>query len=376
MKEGWKYDSFEKCLIKVPKQKAVKSKDYLAEGCFPIVSQESGLVSGYTNNAELVYKHKRPVVIFGDHTKNVKYVDFDFVVGADGVHILYPIDYINPKFLFYEICSIRLRNLGYARHYKLLKEKQIAYPSLSEQERIVELLDAEFAMIDTIRANAEQQLQAAKDLFRSALKEMLTPKEGWKYKPLGEITASINGLWKGKKLPYVNVGVIRNANFTKDFTLNTSNIEYLDVEERQYKSRKLEKGDLIVEKSGGSEKQPVGRTVLFDLDGEFSVSNFTSILRIKDKSAILPAFLYLYLLFVYKEGVTKTMQNAATGIHNIIYDLFLAIPIPILPIGEQQRIVKLLEAVIEKIYSLRSNYDNTITLCNDLKQALLKSIFA
>ena len=98
----------------------------------------------------------------------------------------------------------------------------------------------------------------------------------------------------------VLVGVIRNANFTKDFTLNTSNIEYLDVEERQYKSRKLEKGDLIVEKSGGSEKQPVGRTILFDLEGDFSVSNFTSILRLKDKNAILPAFLYKYLLFVYK----------------------------------------------------------------------------
>ena len=373
---NWIIKDFTQCLERVPKQKAILAREYLEEGLCPVVSQESALISGYTNKSELLYKHAKPVVIFGDHTKNVKFIDFDFVVGADGVHILMPKSDILPKFFYYELCSIRLRDLGYARHYKLLKEKQIKYPSLPQQQRIVELLDAEFAKIDAIKANAEQQLQAAKDLFRSALKEMLTPKEGWKYKPVGEITASINGLWKGKKPPYVNVGVIRNANFTKDFTLNTSNIEYLDVEERQYKSRKLEKGDLIVEKSGGSEKQPVGRTVLFDLDGEFSVSNFTSILRIKDKSAILPAFLYLYLLFVYKEGVTKTMQNAATGIHNIIYDLFLAIPIPILPIGEQQRIVKLLEAVIKKIYSLRSNYDNTLTLCNDLKQALLKSIFA
>ena len=109
----------------------------------------------------------------------------------------------------------------------------------------------------------------------------------WKYEPLGEITTSINGLWKGKKPPFVNVGVIRNANFTKEFTLNLSNIEYLDVEERQYSSRKLQRGDLIVEKSGGSEKQPVGRTILFDLEGEYSVSNFTSILHIKDKTSIL-----------------------------------------------------------------------------------------
>ena len=126
-------------------------------------------------------------------------------------------------------------------------------------------------------------------------------KEGWTYKKLGEVCDTINGLWKGKKPPFVNVGVIRNANFTKDFTLRFDNIEYLDVEERQYSKRKLQKGDLIVEKSGGSEKQPVGRAVLFDREnGEYSFSNFTSVLRVKDKNTLLSEFLYKFLLFIYK----------------------------------------------------------------------------
>ena len=89
-------------------------------------------------------------------------------------------------------------------------------------------------------------------------------KEGWEYSTIGDLCDKMNGLWKGKIGPFVNVGVIRNANFTKSFTLSFDNIEYLDVEAKQYKTRKLQKGDLIVEKSGGSEKQPVGRTVLFD----------------------------------------------------------------------------------------------------------------
>ena len=143
-------------------------------------------------------------------------------------------------------------------------------------------------------------------------------KEGWSYKKLGEVCETLNGLWKGKKPPFVNVGVIRNANFTKDFTLRFDNIEYLDVEERQYSKRKLQKGDLIVEKSGGSEKQPVGRAVLFDKEnGEFSFSNFTSVLRIRDKNTFLCEFLYKYLLFIYKRGDTSAMQKATTGIHNI-----------------------------------------------------------
>lgn len=199
-------------------------------------------------------------------------------------------------------------------------------------------------------------------------------KEGWEYKELGEITTSINGLWKGKKDPFVRVGVIRNANFTKDITLDFSKIEYLDVEEKQYKNRKLQKGDLIVEKSGGSEKQPVGRTVLFNSEGEFSVSNFTSILRINNQNEITPEFLYKYLLYIYKEGKTKEMQKATTGIHNIIYDKFLAILIPILSLAEQQQIVSFLDSEFEKIDALKANAEKQLQAAKDLFQAALKEL--
>ena len=256
------------------------------------------------------------------------------------------------------------------------KAIKFAYPREdSEQQRIVDLLDVEFAKIDTLKRNAENQVQAAKELFHFCLKETFGSKVGWIYKTLGDLTTSINGLWKGKKEPFVHVGVIRNANFTKDFTLNYSNIEYLDVEEKQYRTRKLQKGDLIVEKSGGSEKQPVGRTVLFDAVGEFSVSNFTSILRVNNKECLSPEFLYKYLLFIYGEGVTRLMQKATTGIHNIEYDKFLSIPIPLPPLSQQQSIVAHLDALSDRVKALQSNYNQTLTLCNDLKQALLKSIF-
>ena len=199
-------------------------------------------------------------------------------------------------------------------------------------------------------------------------------KEGWEYKELGEITTSINGLWKGEKDPFVRVGVIRNANFTKDITLDFSKIEYLDVEEKQYKNRKLQKGDLIVEKSGGSEKQPVGRTVLFNSEGEFSVSNFTSILRINNQNEITPEFLYKYLLYIYKEGKTKEMQKATTGIHNIIYDKFLAILIPILSLAEQQQIVSFLDSEFENIDALKANAETQLQAAKDLFQKALKEM--
>lgn len=146
-------------------------------------------------------------------------------------------------------------------------------------------------------------------------------------------------MWKGKKPPFVKVGVIRNANFTKDCKLDYTNIAYLEVEEKQYEKRKLQSGDIIVEKSGGSDNQPVGRTILFDkTDGDYSFSNFTSVLRIHNGYPALPKYLNMYLQAVYQTGITKRMQTQTTGIHNLIFDQFMAIPIKLPPIVEQRRI--------------------------------------
>lgn len=197
-------------------------------------------------------------------------------------------------------------------------------------------------------------------------------KQGWTYKKLGEVCEVINGLWKGKKAPFINVGVIRNANFTKDFCLRYDNIEFLDVEERQYSKRKLLKGDLIVEKSGGSEKQPVGRAVLFDKDeGEFSFSNFTSVLRIKKDIDLTSKFLYIYLLYIYKRGDTASMQKATTGIHNIEFEKYLNIDIPYIPLSEQQRIVSRLDSAFAHIDELKANAEKQVNEARALFQKAL-----
>ncbi len=197
-------------------------------------------------------------------------------------------------------------------------------------------------------------------------------KEGWTYKKLGEVCDTINGLWKGKKPPYVKVGVIRNANFTKDLTLRYDNVEYLDVEEKQYSKRKLYKGDLIVEKSGGGEKQPVGRVVLFDKeDGEFSFSNFTSVLRIKEKDSLISKFLYIYLYYIYRRGDTKKMQRATTGIHNIEFEKFLNIDIPDIPLSEQQRIVAQLDEAFAEIDMIKAEAEKQLSDAKALFQKAL-----
>lgn len=173
---------------------------------------------------------------------------------------------------------------------------------------------------------------------------------GWTSITIKDVCENINGLWKGKKEPFVNVGVIRNANFTKDFKLDYSNIEYIDVEERTFSQRHLLNGDLIVEKSGGSDNNPVGRAILYEGENRlFSFSNFTMVLRVKDRNVVSSKFLYYYILSQYQKGVMRSMQTQTTGLHNLILDKYLAMPLYLPPYSEQKRIINRIEGIFNTL---------------------------
>ena len=174
-------------------------------------------------------------------------------------------------------------------------------------------------------------------------------KSKWEYKKLGDCCKVINGLWVGKKPPFINVGVIRNANFTKACELDTSNIAFIEVEKKAFEQRKLIYGDIIIEKSGGSDKQPVGRPVLFNLNGDFSFSNFTSALRIENHKDLDSNYLYKYLKYVYFSGATRAMQSNTTGLHNLDFTKYKSLLIPIAPLSDQQQIVAELDCLNEMI---------------------------
>jgi type I restriction enzyme S subunit len=201
-------------------------------------------------------------------------------------------------------------------------------------------------------------------------------KSTWQTKKLGEICDFFNGLWKGKEPPFINVGVIRNTNFTKDCKLDDSDIAYLEVEVKQYNKRKLEYGDVIVEKSGGGPKQPVGRTIIFDKkDGEFSFSNFTSAIRVKNNKEINSNYLQKFLFFQYQAGITEAMQSHSTGIRNLNLNLYKNIDVPLPLISEQQRIVKILDEAFEKIEKVKQNAEKNLQNSKEIFESYLQNIF-
>ena len=108
------------------KSNQILAKDVLKNGEYPAISQGFALIDGYANDKEKVI-HDLPVVMFGDHTRNVKYIDFPFIISADGTKFMKAI-ILYPLYLYYwmKITADHLRNRGYARHFTLLN-KELSY---------------------------------------------------------------------------------------------------------------------------------------------------------------------------------------------------------------------------------------------------------
>ena len=148
--------------------KKVQTKDILEAGKYPVVDQGKMFIRGYCDDSDRVISVADPIVLFGDHTRETKFIDFDFVVGADGVKLLQPIC-IDPRFYFLVLRWLPLESRGYARHFKLLKAARIPLPPLAEQKRIVAKVDELMALCDRLEAQQQERETRHFALARASL---------------------------------------------------------------------------------------------------------------------------------------------------------------------------------------------------------------
>ena len=144
-------------------KKKIKQKDYLVKGKLAVVDQGQELIGGYTNDVEKSYSGALPIVIFGDHTRCIKFVDFPFAQGADGVKVLRPKPFYLPKAFYYALQSVNIPNLGYRRHFPLFNKFSIPLPPFAEQQRIVDRIESLFAKLD----EAKEKAQTVVDSFET-----------------------------------------------------------------------------------------------------------------------------------------------------------------------------------------------------------------
>ena len=188
MREGWEYKKFENCIVKSPKLKQVKKEAYNNGSQYPIISQEEKFISGYCDDESMVCHIDRPIVVFGDHTRVLKYIDFDFVVGADGVKVIIPIKSIDSKFLLYFLQWYNIPNLGYSRHYKLLKDVMVPIPNCTTQQTIISELDKLNELIRIKKEQLKDYDTLAQSIFYEMFGDPVENEKGWEVKKLGEVS--------------------------------------------------------------------------------------------------------------------------------------------------------------------------------------------
>lgn len=162
-------EKFSNVFIDATKEgKKIPKEQYLSIGKYPIIDQGQNEIAGYTNDNAGLYEDI-PAIIFGDHTRVIKFVDKPFFLGADGVKLLKAKNRTaNYKYLYYALSNIKIPNTGYNRHFKWLKEVKIKLYSKEIQENIVSVLDKVMNLID----KRKQQLEKLDELVKSRFVEM------------------------------------------------------------------------------------------------------------------------------------------------------------------------------------------------------------
>lgn len=179
MRHNWDLKSFTDVATTITPISKIEKSEYMKTGLYPIISQEDSLISGYWNNPNDLTPHHAPVVIFGDHTRVLKYVDFEFAVGADGVKIIQPKDNLNAKFLYHYLHWLNIPSLGYSRHFKLIKEAKFSVPPLKVQEQIVVELDKINEIISDCKEAIRNLDTLAQSLFYDYFGDPITNPKGW-----------------------------------------------------------------------------------------------------------------------------------------------------------------------------------------------------
>lgn len=190
--KGWKRRSFSEAVLRLQsKGGKVKTEEYKESAYIPVVDQGRALVAAYTDKRESAFQGPYPVVVFGDHTRNVKFLDFNFAVGGDGVVLLRPKDEeeLDTKFLCYWLKHVPLHNLGYSRHFKIFKDKEISYPiKIEEQRRIVSRIDGLICHTDETRRLSLEIEDKLDLLLRATYYRMI---EDVEWKPLNEVASLV-----------------------------------------------------------------------------------------------------------------------------------------------------------------------------------------
>lgn len=146
----------------------VPQAEYLNDGKYPVIDQSKAVVAGYSDKEELVYSGELPVLVFGDHTTEIKYIESPFILGADGTKVIRPNPIIKARYLFYAIRNLNLKPVGYRRHFAILKDSKIKVPDIDQQDDCVKELD----YLLNKKALIERYISSLNNILKEAINQV------------------------------------------------------------------------------------------------------------------------------------------------------------------------------------------------------------
>lgn len=339
-KTKWKKVSFDDAVEFMHPNGAVQKKDYAAAGLYPIVSQEKDMVSGYSNDKTCLNVISSPVVIFGDHTRVVKYVDFDFVVGADGVKVLLPNSVFEAKFLFYNLSWAKVPNNGYSRHFKFLRQQLIPLPSLPEQRAIAAELDVLQSVTDKLQEQLDDYDKLAQSIFHEMFGDVVNNNREWETKQIKSIGKVVTGNTPSRKekdfYDEQYIEWLKTDNIEDDKINPTTAKEFLSSKGAS-KGRCAEPKTILITCIAGS-LSSIGRCCILDRKATFN----QQINALQCFEGYEPVFVY----FVMRSMRKLIQQKASTGMKHIINKSSLElIPVCTPPFSLQRQFAERVEAI-------------------------------
>jgi len=374
--EGWEVVSVLKGLGKKKfKVGKIKQLNYKEIGKIPVVDQGNNYIAGYSDDEEKAYKGDLPVIIFGDHTRIIKYIDFSFIIGADGVKVLLPDrDIFCPKFFYYALLNLQVESRGYNRHFSILKEKILPLPPLPEQKKIAEILstaDEDIQKTDEIIAKTQE-------LKKGMMQQLLTRGIGhtrFKKTEIGEIPeewevvrlGDVAELRKNKtikdvsEIAFIPMGLIPDT----ETYVNYKMVPISEVKSSTY----CEEGDILLAKITPSVEN--GKQGIVPKIPTGFVKATTEVFPLNCKEEISNIFLFYILKLLKFRNILINEMTGSTGRQRVPKDTVTTLLIPLPLLLEQQKIAEILSTIDEKIEIERKRKKKLEELKKGLMQDLL-----
>lgn len=353
----------------------IKSNDYKNEGSVPIISQELEFISGYSD----VFDPNIPnseYVCFGDHSEHIKYVNFAFVQGADGLKIISVNNEVMlAKYFYYAISNYYVKHNNYERHFKYLIDTEIPVPPLDVQAEIVRILDTFTEITAKLTENLTAELTDRKKQYEYYRDTLLTFDDnnplrslisrycpnGVEYKKIGDIAlvTKLAGYEFTKYVQYSESGrfiALRGLN-VKNGKLVLKDVKYIDNSDLSKLNRsKLNIGDMLFTYVG-----TIGQVALIDKNDKYYLAPNVALIRYH-KENIIPK--YMRYCFQSSNFVNNQINRLlqSSSMKNIPMNKIREFEVPVPPLEVQRQIVQIL--------------DRFDALCNDLTQGLPAEIEA